>query len=330
MSYNGIGLSTARGTGTNGFVQRNLSYLKPRQVVRKDVVNYMDAPEHQLSRPANMEILDHERKRLVEIKCLELEDELTEKGLDEDEVEVQVEALRTKLLQNMDEMKEEHVKMKDWQVHHLAEAKERQNKKFEDAFGIKSTHKHGASFDRETQEQKKLDRENERQRRNIEMEENRRNRYDREKEDNRERERRPAYRRSASRSVSPRKQSRSISPRKRSVSPPPSVKVDRNDRKSSPVLPKSPPRQRRRFESPPRKREHSVEKDPEVRPPRRSRLETSRRDSRSPDGRDTGRGRGSRSRSREVRLRRKRNDSSDESSGSASDTSSNSSDSNSD
>ena len=28
MSYNGIGLSTVRGSGTNGYVQRNLSALR--------------------------------------------------------------------------------------------------------------------------------------------------------------------------------------------------------------------------------------------------------------------------------------------------------------
>ncbi len=30
--YNGIGLRTVRGSGTNGFVQRNISYVKPTQV----------------------------------------------------------------------------------------------------------------------------------------------------------------------------------------------------------------------------------------------------------------------------------------------------------
>ena len=32
--YNGIGLKTARGSGTNGFVQRNLSYIRPSRVLQ--------------------------------------------------------------------------------------------------------------------------------------------------------------------------------------------------------------------------------------------------------------------------------------------------------
>ena len=94
MSYNGIGLSTARGSGTNGYVQRNLSNVKAKPVFRKETVNYLEAPEHQLSRPPNKEILDHERKRMVEIKCLELEDELVERGLDQEEIDEKVDELR--------------------------------------------------------------------------------------------------------------------------------------------------------------------------------------------------------------------------------------------
>ena len=41
MSYNGVGLSTARGSGTNGYVQRNLSHIKAKPATRKDTVNYL-------------------------------------------------------------------------------------------------------------------------------------------------------------------------------------------------------------------------------------------------------------------------------------------------
>ena len=61
MSYNGVGLSTARGSGTNGFVQRNLSYLKAKPLVKKDISHYTQAPEQQ-QKTANKDILDHERK----------------------------------------------------------------------------------------------------------------------------------------------------------------------------------------------------------------------------------------------------------------------------
>ena len=79
--YNGIGLTTPRGSGTNGFVQRNLSAVR----VTKDKVQYKTEEdsirlEKQLNRPANAEILQHERKRGVELKCMEMQDLMEEQG----------------------------------------------------------------------------------------------------------------------------------------------------------------------------------------------------------------------------------------------------------
>ena len=44
MSYNGIGLSTARGSGTNGYVQRNLSLVRKAKKAAIVDVEYK-APE---------------------------------------------------------------------------------------------------------------------------------------------------------------------------------------------------------------------------------------------------------------------------------------------
>ena len=79
--YNGIGLQTARGSGTNGFVQRNLSFVKHH----KDKVTYKseeDAAklEAQINRQANKEILAHEHKRRLELKCIEMQELMEEQG----------------------------------------------------------------------------------------------------------------------------------------------------------------------------------------------------------------------------------------------------------
>ena len=47
--YNGIGLKTARGSGTNGFIQRNLSYIAPSRAL-------------QFSQKNNVEILEPKSK----------------------------------------------------------------------------------------------------------------------------------------------------------------------------------------------------------------------------------------------------------------------------
>jgi serine/arginine repetitive matrix protein 2 len=93
--YNGIGLTTPRGrfvhssllhllyinsfitSGTNGYVIRNLSVVRSRDSA-SDRANAWDAapPKH---REPDKEILEHERKRKVEVKCLELQLELEDK-----------------------------------------------------------------------------------------------------------------------------------------------------------------------------------------------------------------------------------------------------------
>ncbi|KAF9123511.1 RNA-splicing factor [Mortierella sp. 14UC] len=94
MSYNGIGLSTARGSGTNGYVVRNLSTLKHRQRDFKPTDPYDDEPK---VRKPNPDLVLHEQKRSIEIKCATLQDELEDEGLNEAEIEKQVDALREKL-----------------------------------------------------------------------------------------------------------------------------------------------------------------------------------------------------------------------------------------
>lgn len=80
--YNGIGVSTARGTGTNGYIQRNFSALKPRNDTRQSMTpeSHKQQMERELHRKPNAEILEHERKRQIEVKCFELRDELENEG----------------------------------------------------------------------------------------------------------------------------------------------------------------------------------------------------------------------------------------------------------
>jgi len=76
MSSN-VGLSTPRGSGTSGYVQRNLSYLKPRD--RPAPYNPEDFQKYR-QRDPDAEILEHERKRAIEVKVFELRDQLEDEG----------------------------------------------------------------------------------------------------------------------------------------------------------------------------------------------------------------------------------------------------------
>ena len=79
--YNGIGLTTPRGSGTSGYVQKNMSTVnksKQKQEYRSEEdINRMEAA---LNRKPNQEILDHQKKRFIELKCLEERVRLEEKG----------------------------------------------------------------------------------------------------------------------------------------------------------------------------------------------------------------------------------------------------------
>ena len=78
--YNGIGLQTARGSGTSGYVQKNLSTLnKSKQKHEYRTEEDIAKMEAALNRPPNQDILEHQKKRRIEAKVYEervrLEDE---------------------------------------------------------------------------------------------------------------------------------------------------------------------------------------------------------------------------------------------------------------
>ncbi|KAJ3038491.1 RNA-splicing factor [Rhizophlyctis rosea] len=164
--YNGIGLSTARGSGTNGYVQRNLSALRPRDKQPHQAPNFSDDREPpSLLRKPNQDILLHERKRQVEVQCLELRENLEGQDLQEEEIEERVSALREKLLKNLQKMTQDEKTLKEHQVHQLAEAKEKKNAEMQRAFGISKDFVEGAAFDRDLQERLKQERAEKRQQR---------------------------------------------------------------------------------------------------------------------------------------------------------------------
>ena len=74
--YNGVGLSSVRGTGTSGYVQRNLSHVRAQQVVRRQeharVASTAAAAALGAPRARNADILRHDAARRVELKLLEL------------------------------------------------------------------------------------------------------------------------------------------------------------------------------------------------------------------------------------------------------------------
>lgn len=84
--YNGIGLQTPRGSGTNGYIQTNKFFVKSRPyAARPDAAVSGSEPEGAVRKP-NKEILEHDRKRQVQLKLLILQETLTDQGYTEAEI----------------------------------------------------------------------------------------------------------------------------------------------------------------------------------------------------------------------------------------------------
>ncbi|KAG6365549.1 hypothetical protein INS49_007160 [Diaporthe citri] len=159
MSDN-VGLSTPRGSGTSGYVQRNLAHIRPRDsgapYPPRDSAS--DIPKHRQRQP-DKGILEHDRKRAVEVKVLELRDELEDEGeLGDDEIDEKCAALRKKLLAEsargsggagVDRRKGPGGGFKMHQVHEMADQKIREDERLRRALKIGRDYEEGAHWKRQ-------------------------------------------------------------------------------------------------------------------------------------------------------------------------------------
>ena len=116
--YNGVGLTTARGSGTSGYVQKNLSYLapgaKPKNMDYGKILQQLKVPslpsinfilqENPLPppRPPNKDLMEHEQKRKIEAQLFKLEKELKTAGkLSESEIKEAVKKAREHMLEKL-------------------------------------------------------------------------------------------------------------------------------------------------------------------------------------------------------------------------------------
>lgn len=98
--YNGIGLPTPRGSGTSGYIQKNLSFVKPRNKTNnyKDIIQSFKDNPTQPKKKANNEIIEHEIKYKVEVELFNIHKELEKAGkLSKSEIEKKICDERTRL-----------------------------------------------------------------------------------------------------------------------------------------------------------------------------------------------------------------------------------------
>ncbi|GMF36698.1 unnamed protein product [Phytophthora fragariaefolia] len=211
--YNGIGLRTVRGSGTNGYVQRNLSYVnasRTRQTLARNQRGGSsgDFGAHRGGKsrpPPNADILLHEQKRKVELQLLEMSLEMEDRGCDPEEIQDKVKRERERLLARLNEAGERgRDKAKDVESSHARQKrKEEENKRIKDAFGIATDYVAGESFDPEMQERRRQERKEKREQEWKEREEARQQRLkERDEREEKMRARRERFRSPHSRSRS--------------------------------------------------------------------------------------------------------------------------------
>lgn len=140
MSSN-VGLTTPRGSGTSGYVQRNLSTLKPRATGYGQPYSLNDAARPPKIRKPDEDILKHDRLREIEVKVMELRDKLEDEAkLEDDDIEEECDKLRKKLVEEMEKggNRKSGAKAKSYQVHELAEAKAKESERLRRALGLKA------------------------------------------------------------------------------------------------------------------------------------------------------------------------------------------------
>lgn len=64
--YNGVGISTPRGSGTSGYVQRNYAQIHGR----RKIIKHTDENKMIKKKKVNKEYLEHERKKKIEVELI--------------------------------------------------------------------------------------------------------------------------------------------------------------------------------------------------------------------------------------------------------------------
>jgi len=149
--YNNIGHRTVRGTGTNGFIQRNFAFL-PKE--RERPVAALNKPtEAPKQRKPNKKLLERQKLRAIESEVFNLRCKLEDQGTAEEEIDAKCSELRTELKEKL--ANGTFAGGKAVGTHQVAEAQQRKNEILRNALKIGKAHVVGEAFDQELQEERK-------------------------------------------------------------------------------------------------------------------------------------------------------------------------------
>jgi serine/arginine repetitive matrix protein 2 len=160
--FGGVGLPSAKGTGTNGYVERNFGYLpkdyKPGSY--GEFIRQMKANPAPMKRKINDEIILHEEKHKIEVELYDLKEKYeNEKKYTEDEIKDKINSERKRLYHLLERREADFMDKNE--THQKGKLKDAQMKIIRDALKIKKEYNLGEGFEftLQTDENKKLKKE---------------------------------------------------------------------------------------------------------------------------------------------------------------------------
>ena len=146
--YGGVGLHSAKGTGTNGYIERALGYLpkdyKPGSY--GEIIRQMKANPAQIKRKINDDIILHEEKHKIEVELYDLKEKYeNEKKYTEDEINDKINNERKRLYHLLERREADFMDKNE--THQKGKLKDAQMKIIRDALKIKKEYNLGEGFE---------------------------------------------------------------------------------------------------------------------------------------------------------------------------------------
>ncbi|KAL0447745.1 UNVERIFIED_CONTAM: Serine/arginine repetitive matrix protein 2 [Sesamum latifolium] len=138
--YNGVGIQTPRGSASNGYVQRSRFFVKPKTNTYSIKGFAPGQGTAGVTRKPNKEILEHDLKRLIQLKIVVLEEKLMDQGYTDAEIAEKLDEARKSLESKHNEDLGDNalVFSEKTQTHQVSALKERQMETLKAALGITS------------------------------------------------------------------------------------------------------------------------------------------------------------------------------------------------
>ena len=146
--FGGVGLPSAKGTGTNGYVERALGYLpkdyKPGSY--GEIIRQMKANPAPIKRKINDDIILHEEKHKIEVELYDLKEKYeNEKKYSEDEIKEKINSERKRLYHLLERREADFMDKNE--THQKGKLKDAQMKIIRDALKIKKEYNLGEGFE---------------------------------------------------------------------------------------------------------------------------------------------------------------------------------------